>query len=361
MSLAARGLREHILGRYGLTHHRSPNVGAQMRIWTTNTLPSEQQFPFWREVLCEAFTTLDPIVPRENQSRPFSSTVAKKDLLGVAVTDVRAPAQRIIHGEAEIRRMREEVFFLNMQLSGDLVTQQDKRIARTHPGEFCLVDSTRPYQLDFDDWHTLSIRIPRHLLLPAIKRPEEVTAIRFGNDGGMGTVLSTYLGSLANCPDDLSPGAQEALVQSLIHLLTATVSPVSSLPDDAKECVRAHLRETIVAYVETHIASPELNTNHVARRFGISPRYLQKLFEDAEHTFAETVTRIRLQRVAEDLRCGASRQSSISEIAYRWGFLDFSSFCRAFRRRYGRSATEFRTVAPATSIADEGPLIELAT
>jgi AraC-like DNA-binding protein len=333
-----------------------------MRVWTTNTLPFDQQFPFWREVLCEAFTTLDPIVPRESWSRPFSSTVAKKDLLGVAVTDGAAPAQRIVHGEAEIRRMRDDVFFLNMQLSGDLVTQQDNRTARTRPGEFCLVDSTRPYQLDFDDWHTLSIRIPRHLLLPGIKRPETITAIRLGDDGGgMGTVLSTYLRTLANCPDGLSPSAQEGLVQSLIHLLTATITPASPVSEDAKECVRAQLRETIVAYVETHIASPNLNTNSVARSFGVSPRYLQKLFEGAEYTFAETVTRARLQRVATELRCTASRQSSISEIAYRWGFLDFSSFCRAFRRRYGLSATEFRGADTVSGISQDRTLIELAS
>jgi AraC-like DNA-binding protein len=281
--------------------------------------------------------------------------------LGVSVTDVISPAQRIIHGENEIRRMRDDVFFLNMQLSGDLVTQQDNRTARTRPGEFCLVDSTRPYQLDFEDWHTLSIRIPRHLLLPGIKRPETITAIRLGDDGGgMGTVLSTYLRTLANCPDDLSPAAQEALVQSLIQLLTVAVTPTSGVTEGARDCVRAHLRETIIAYVETNIASPELNTNSVARRFGVSPRYLQKLFEGAEYTFAEMVTRVRLQRVAEDLRCGAAHQASISEIAYRWGFLDFSSFCRAFRRRYGLSATEFRASDALITPANDFKVTERA-
>lgn len=322
-----------------------------MRVWTTNTLPAAQQFPFWREVLCEAFTALSPLVPRESQTRPFASTVSKKELLGVSVTDVASRAQRIIHGDAEIRRMRDEVFFLNMQLSGDLVTRQDARTVRTRPGEFCLVDTARPYQLDFDDWRTLSVRIPRHLLLPGIKRPEAVTAIRLADDGGMGTVLGNYVRSLAECPDDLPPIAQEALVQSLVHLITATVGPATAGSDDARHCVRANLRAAIIAYVETHVASPALDTNSVARRFGISPRYLQKLFEEAEHTFAETVTRVRLQRVADELRSGSSsRQSSISDIAYRWGFLDFSSFCRAFRRRYGRSATEFRNgTAPSAS------------
>lgn len=313
-----------------------------MRVWTTNHLPPADQFAFWREVLCEAFTALEPIVAAERRRHPFECHVAKKDILGVSVTQVASRAQTVVHGQREVRRTCEDVFFLNMQISGELITAQDERSIRMQPGDFCLVDTTRPYELRFTDWRTLSLRIPRHLLVPALRQPDAVTAVRLGDDGRMGTLVGNFVRSLLSCPENLPVDAQQALVQSLVSLVASAFGPSGQMLERTRDRIRAELRNAVVAYVNTHIANPELSTTLVARRFGVSPRYLQKVFEDAEHTFADTVSRARLQRVADELRSPASRNKAISQIAYQWGFADFSSFCRAFRRRYGISAGEFR-------------------
>lgn len=313
-----------------------------MRVWKTADLPSKEQFAFWREVLCQAFTVLNPHIPRESRQGAFDSGVTKKELLGVSVTEVHSRAQVLVHGDPEIRRMPDDYFFLNMQACGSLTTLQDGRSTTVRPGECCLVDTTRPYELRYDDWRTLSLRIPRHVLLPKLKHPESVTALKLGDDGRMGTVITDFVRSLFALPEDLGSEAQGALVESLANLLGAAFNPRHAADQGARQHIREELRNSIVAYVKVHIGNPKLSTATVAHRFGISPRYLQKLFEDSDHTFAETLSMIRLHKIADELQAPSSRRRSISEIAYRWGYSDLSSFCRAFRRRYGMSARQLQ-------------------
>ena len=47
----------------------------------------------------------------------------------------------------------------------------------------------------------------------------------------------------------------------------------------------------------------------------------------------------RLQALLEAVR---AERVTISEIAFRWGFRDHSTFTRAFHRAYGMSPTEWR-------------------
>lgn len=94
-------------------------------------------------------------------------------------------------------------------------------------------------------------------------------------------------------------------------------------------------------HVKRNASDPELSASTVAAKFRISPRYLHKLFEHSNDSFAQLVLEERLQRAAADLSV-RERQLSVSEIAYRSGFGDLSHFCRAFRKRFGMSGTSFR-------------------
>jgi AraC family transcriptional activator of tynA and feaB len=72
-----------------------------MPFWTTQDLPSDKQFGFWREVLCEAFITLNP----SRKSRgTFSGSVEANMLSDVNVTRLLTEEHRVIRGAREIRR-----------------------------------------------------------------------------------------------------------------------------------------------------------------------------------------------------------------------------------------------------------------
>ncbi|WP_273457387.1 helix-turn-helix domain-containing protein [Nevskia ramosa] len=310
-----------------------------MRTWTTEDRPPAQQYPYWREVLCEAFTALDPVAESVGS---FESTVAIKDLLDVTVSDVRSRAQTVFRSEREIRRNPSEYFFANMQLEGSCIVKQDGRETLMRPGDFYIVDTTRSYDLVFEDWRILCIRMPRHLLMPRLKAPRAATAVRLHDDGALGTVAGSFMRSLLHCSEAIPPAAQLSLVDTLANLLSIALGATTETREHGKHAVRETFRDSIAAYVATNIANPELCVNMVASRFQISPRYLHKLFEDQGQSFSQRVQESRLERCTRDLADTAQGQASISEIAYRWGFNDLSNFCRVFQKRYGMSAGDFR-------------------
>ncbi|WP_319411956.1 AraC family transcriptional regulator [uncultured Cohaesibacter sp.] len=106
--------------------------------------------------------------------------------------------------------------------------------------------------------------------------------------------------------------------------------------------VRAARLRDVKADIERHLVDPDLSTEAVAKRNGLSPRYLRALFEKEGTSFGDYVATRRLAhayRMLCDMRF-ASR--NISQIAMDTGFGDLSWFNARFRRAYGMSPKDAR-------------------
>jgi AraC-like DNA-binding protein len=87
---------------------------------------------------------------------------------------------------------------------------------------------------------------------------------------------------------------------------------------------------------------PALSVADVAASVGISPRYLQRLFECAGQTFTRHLSELRLRR-AHDLLRNANGACRITDVALGVGFSDISHFNRSFRRLFGETPTAVRS------------------
>ncbi|MPZ35826.1 MAG: helix-turn-helix domain-containing protein [Rhodospirillales bacterium] len=90
------------------------------------------------------------------------------------------------------------------------------------------------------------------------------------------------------------------------------------------------------------LRQPELTVATVAARHGITPRYVQLLFEGEGTTFSQFVLHQRLARAHRLLSDPRFARHSISTIATEAGFDDISYFNRCFRRRYGATPSDIR-------------------
>ena len=91
----------------------------------------------------------------------------------------------------------------------------------------------------------------------------------------------------------------------------------------------------------------DLSLDAVARRVACSRRQLQRAFREAGRTsFRDHLTRIRMERAADQLRSGGV---PVREVARRVGYRQPAQFAKAFRRRHGVSPSEFRTPAGRVS------------
>lgn len=90
---------------------------------------------------------------------------------------------------------------------------------------------------------------------------------------------------------------------------------------------------------------PDLTVHMVAAHHGVSPRYVQRLFEESGSTFTKYLTEQRLTAAYKALRRRAATDVPISAIALDCGFSDVSHFNRLFRQRFGCAPGDVRKTA----------------
>ncbi|WP_235915970.1 helix-turn-helix domain-containing protein [Thalassovita mangrovi] len=108
---------------------------------------------------------------------------------------------------------------------------------------------------------------------------------------------------------------------------------------------RASMLDRVRQAIEMRLEDPDLRLSDVADQFGVSQRYIQKLFETTGDSFGSYVKDRRLEHCRADMSNPNFADKTISDILFHWGFNDSPSFSRAFRARYGVTPRDFRRSA----------------
>jgi AraC-like DNA-binding protein len=93
----------------------------------------------------------------------------------------------------------------------------------------------------------------------------------------------------------------------------------------------------------------DLSVRLIAAWHGVTPRYVQTLFDDDGSTFTRFVLERRLDEAHRALTDARRRAVPNSTIAYESGFTDLSNFNRAFRQRFAQTPTDVRAAARSRS------------
>ncbi|MDH4988405.1 helix-turn-helix transcriptional regulator [Aminobacter anthyllidis] len=131
------------------------------------------------------------------------------------------------------------------------------------------------------------------------------------------------------------------------HLYDLAALVIQGGSADTAEQVRPSLGaarlELVKAEIFRQLTDPELSVTAIARRQGITPRYIQRLFEQEGLTFSEFLRDARLDLARKSL--DAPGAATVSAIAFDAGFNDLSHFNRVFRQRFGATPTEIKAAA----------------
>jgi AraC family transcriptional activator of tynA and feaB len=333
----------------------SGSVNGHQRGWTTTVLPESDQFHFWREVVWEAFV---PVTLSRRDSGAgrgeFAGSVGASQIGPLGVAAIASEAQAVERTAADVGRRADDVFFLNMPLRGSSTVAQDGRTARLGPGDFAVVDSARPFALEFDGgFEQLSLILPHELLMPLLAAPEAITARTVRTDSGLGAVAG---GALRPLYSGLGGGVgiDAAMGRPLADRLSSLVA-LALGAGAAASGSRVALTQAALDEIERSLGDPELSPALVAARVGISTRYLHKLFAARGPSFGRWLLARRLERCRVDLADPELAHWSIGEIGWRNGFVDPSYLARAFRRAYGVSPGEHRRAAAPAPLAHAVP------
>ena len=108
---------------------------------------------------------------------------------------------------------------------------------------------------------------------------------------------------------------------------------------------KSQVYRNALSFIQSHLSNPKLNPEMIASSCRVSLSYLYTAFGESERSVSETIRELRLQRCREALIAPTLRDKSISQIAYKWGFLSGSSFSHSYKSRFGTSPQEDRKSA----------------
>ncbi|TBL81158.1 AraC family transcriptional regulator [Paenibacillus thalictri] len=150
-----------------------------------------------------------------------------------------------------------------------------------------------------------------------------------------GLDLAGTIAAINECIEKMDTVAEiEGPLTALFEQLSMRIS--SWRDDQSNYSLIVKIKE----YITLHHANKELSLQHLSDEFGLSPRYVSKLFKDTfGEKFVDYLTAVRMEQ-AKLLLLQSS--SSVQDIADKVGYANAISFIRTFKRIVGQTPGEFR-------------------
>jgi AraC-like DNA-binding protein len=310
------------------------------------TLDDRARFALWRDVMTSTYCPLDVFRPED---RPLSLRFEYSQLGEVGLGMLEGTVNRLERTACHVAASQSDDFVLALNRGRSrLVASHVGQEHTLAPGMALLLNNSEPGRMRGaarNCW--MPISVSRRRLLQLVRNAEDLLGLPIETNQAALRHLRGYIGLLLG-PEGIAD--DPPLVAHIGATLADLIALALGASGDAGRLARLRgLRAArlcaIKADIASHLGEHGLAVNAVAARQGVSPRYLQMLFEAEGTTFSRFVLGRRLacaHRLLTDPPCAAW---SITAIALEAGFGDMSTFNHAFRRAYGASPSDVRASA----------------
>ncbi|CAI1001759.1 Transcriptional activator feaR [Serratia grimesii] len=266
----------------------------------------------------------------------FSGAMQEFRAHALRLSVVDAAHTRLYRTHQEIARSDGSHFFTVFQLRGSSLMEQGDRQAVLSAGDVTLIDASRTSSFTFQqDSRQISLLMPRSYFEQSAHAPDLQCARRLD---AQNTVVRLSRQLVLGCMQDPQMSAPES--EAILSAVATLLHP--ALVDREVE-VDSHPRSftRTLAFIDTHIQSPQLRPEWIASELGVSVRSLYRMFSRQGLVVAQYIKHRRLDLCAQALSRAPERQK-LATIGYEWGFTDHSHFSTAFKSRFGVSPSEYR-------------------
>ena len=285
-------------------------------------------------------------IPAITRTHPdFRGRTARQEL-SETVTISRAhwggPMRNTRTDRMTARTSTDNAMLFCVQMAGESSHFHHDRFVKLAPGWGVLNETRSPWELVAPtETRNLTLHFYREMLPLRSTEITEACARSMDPAAPAMQMLSSYLGRLFKVADDLTGQQRLDAGRAAIDLLAMALRDVApSVPGgDGPEEVLLDMMRT---HVREHLTDPHLRVEELARRHHVSVRHAYTLFERIGTTPGAYLREQRLLAAQAMLADPRYARLGISRIAAAVGFLDLSTFERAFRRQYGTTPTDCR-------------------
>ncbi len=233
---------------------------------------------------------------------------------------------------------REDDVCLIVSTGGPIAIAQRNQQSEANDGEAVLLVYREPAVLRFQAMNYIAVRVPYTALAPLTKDIGADAGRRIRRDTAALTLLEAYLSSL---PTRIADPQLKGLVTTHVYDLMALV--IGASREGAEIAAQRSLKAARLQAIKAALANDrDLSIHEIARDQAVSPRYVQKLFEQTGTTFTEYVLALRLEAARAMLVSPRYAHWTVTAISQEAGFGDLSYFNRRFKARYDQTPSGVR-------------------
>jgi AraC-like DNA-binding protein len=325
-----------------LMDEQSPKPGTGVTRFSTDGFPKQKRIAMWLEMRSQ-IVKLD--------FRPVSESIR------FAGTGMALPGLGIVASEiSPLRIARTRHTMLDGNDNIRLLMLRSGRPAKvTHLGRELSLDPGCAVALSNCDLNTViftasqsrmvSLNLTRNILRPLLSDFDAIFAHTISDQIGALRLLMNYIDSLLGQPASPTSELQQLVVTHVYDLAALAMGAMrDAIPIANTRGLRAARMREIKSDITANLWRESLAIDQIATRQGITPRYIQLMFEQEGTTFTKFLLSARLDRARRMLLDQRLADRSISAIAFAVGFGDLSYFNKSFRRRFGGTPSDIRAI-----------------
>lgn len=306
--------------------------------FSTDLLDTRGRASEYSKVLGEYYTSVEPY-------RNVRAEVHENDLLnafsiGFSVGRLRCSIHHCnspFHRYSIDNRAERTGYSLEFVKDGALTLVSDDNELQMGPGDLAFIRPMKvvEYRVREGGSTTIGVHIPWRLAQSLCYGRKIALDRVFSRSSGIGACVVSLIEAMTDRYREFSAmdraGLQTVVAEAIVQLGTSTAEDAVLISS------RAEMLQGLKDIAASSLDDPELTPARVAEQAGISVRTLHRSFQASGETFWSWVRDMRLDRCYLELTDPSFARRSITEVSFRWGFNELSTFDRIFRKRYGMS------------------------
>jgi AraC-like DNA-binding protein len=322
-------------------------------IFDSKTLPAVKRRQAWQDAICEIYLQVDCAAEQQGD---YDGFVREMRFGATTLTDTLSSPQSVLRRSRHIARLEKDCYFMGLAQSGSVRIRQADSSMIMHAGVGALFCASEPYELRCDaKLRSFWVELPRQAFSNRFDAEHSPLITQLNLSRGLGRIAVEFCAALALEGANLDAPSRANLGEQFMDILALALSAEPGRQSTAEMSVRRVRLRSVKSYIDANMSDPDLSLSKIAKKNGISLRYLHQLFRPMDMSASEWLRMRRLQRCYDLLSSPQHASKSITEIAYSMGFSSSSHFSNLFRAQFGLRPSDARGSFDSRNLSRNAP------